>query len=301
MSQSTHIEIPVVVVGSWTTALSVIRLASKVCDSVYAACPIGSWPCQTKYYRELEISNGDIWRGELGESGYSYIRQLPFDRCVLIPAADDAALWLARLPKDLSSRFFVSSSSFESLEMLQDKSRFLQLIDQLDVPAPRSFSIKNASDMTDIPFGDLEAIFLKPTDSQAFVREYNKKAIWVDSKEQALAEWNRISSVGLSTIAQEYVSGGSDDHYFIDGFRDRDGNVRAVTARRRIRIYPIDFGNSSYCCSVPLNEVEQAWEALESLLEHVEYRGIFHMMVYSKFLKSILGRGFTLNSRMFVE
>ena len=275
MNHSTPIETPVVVVGSWTTALSVIRLASKVSHSVYAACPIGSWPCQTKYYRELPGADGEIWRGDLGDSGYTSIRRLPFGRCVLIPAADDAALWLAALPKDLSSRYFVSSSSFETLEMLQDKSAFSKLTNRLDVPAPHSFNIENASDFVNIPFENLEALFLKPTDSQAFVKRYNKKAIWVDSKEQALAEWNRIRSDGLSIIAQEYVSGGADDHYFIDGFRDRDGNVRAVTARRRIRIYPIDFGNSSYCYSIPFEEVEQAWVGLERLLRHVKYRGIF--------------------------
>lgn len=275
MNHSTLIETPVVVVGSWTTALSVIRLASKVSHSVYAACPIDSWPCQTKYYRELPGADGAIWRGDLGDSGYTNIKQLPFDRCVLIPAADDAALWLARLPKGLSSRYFVSGSSFETLEMLQDKAKFSKLINQLGIPTPHSFNIQNVDDIINIPFEKLEAVFLKPTDSQAFVKQYNKKAIWVDSKEQALAEWNRINADGFSIIAQEYVSGGADDHYFIDGFRDRDGNVRAVTARRRLRIYPIDFGNSSYCYSIPFIEVEQAWVGLERLLHHTKYRGIF--------------------------
>ena len=35
------------------------------------------------------------------------------------------------------------------------------------------------------------------------------------------------------------------DHYFVEGFMDRDGRVCGMLARRRIRMYPKDFGNST--------------------------------------------------------
>ena len=128
---------PIIVVGSSTTAMSVIRLVAQAKNPVYAACPRNAWPGQTRYYRELPHVEGHIWRGELGAAGYQQLERLPFDHCVLIPAADDAALWIANLPKHLLTRFAVSSSSFETLEALQDKSKFSKLTHRLDVPAPR--------------------------------------------------------------------------------------------------------------------------------------------------------------------
>jgi len=200
---------------------------------------------------------------------------MPFDRCVLLPAADDAAVWVAELPQDLQRRYLVCSSSGKTLRALQDKSDFAEITTQLAIPVPLSFAVEEKEDLAGVPFDEIEALFLKPVDSQSFVSRYNKKAIWVENIEQATREWSRVNSDGLSLIAQEYVAGAASDHYFIDGFRDRDGIVRAKTARHRIRIYPADFGNSSYCRSVELDVVGSAWDGLDKLLLHMKYRGIF--------------------------
>ena len=42
-----------------------------------------------------------------------------------------------------------------------------------------------------------------------------------------------------------------------------------------MRIYPADFGNSSYCTSIPLAEVSSPIEHLTALLSKLNYRGIF--------------------------
>lgn len=204
-----------------------------------------------------------------------FLEKMLLSQCVLLPAADDAAIWLAELPAKLRDRYSVSSSSGKTLRDLQDKSTFAHLTSTLDIPAPFSLSIQSEDDIERIPFDEARAIFLKPVDSQAFVGRYNKKALWVENIDDAHTKWLHIHSDGLAVIAQEYVPGGADDHYFIDGFRCRDGVVRAKMARRRLRIYPPDFGNSSYCESVAFNKVAAAWWGLERLLEHTNYRGIF--------------------------
>ena len=76
-------------------------------------------------------------------------------------------------------------------------------------------------------------------------------------------------------MAQEYIPGGSDEHYFIDGFRGRDGRFNGLFARKRLRIYPADFGNSSYCKSVALEKVDVALAGLKRLLIDLRYRGVF--------------------------
>ena len=80
---------------------------------------------------------------------------------------------------------------------------------------------------------------------------------------------------GFGLIAQEYVPGTAADHYFIDGFRSRDGDLGGVFCRRRLRIHPPDFGNSSYCHSIPPHDTGNALRDLESLLHDLSYRGIF--------------------------
>jgi predicted ATP-grasp superfamily ATP-dependent carboligase len=195
---------------------------------------------------------------------------------VLIPARDDLALWAADMPHGaLSERFCVSSSSRETLEILQDKSRFGEFLSGTGIPYPRTFSIEKRSDIDAIPFDDLDRVFIKPADSHQFRQALGMKGIWAENRDEFEAIWCRLDGQGFRVIAQEYVPGSSADHYFVEGFRDRNGMLTGLFARRRFRIYPPDFGNSSYCESIPLTEVSAAVGHVTALLSELNYRGIF--------------------------
>jgi D-aspartate ligase len=80
---------------------------------------------------------------------------------------------------------------------------------------------------------------------------------------------------GLSLIFQEYIPGPPRQHVFVDGFVDRGGRMIATFARRRLRMFPPDFGNSSYMVSIAPDEAAPAIAALERLLGNLSYRGVF--------------------------
>lgn len=195
---------------------------------------------------------------------------------MLIPCNDAAALWVSEIPHGpLRDRFLVSSSSPETLQILKDKSRFGQFLAGTTIPHPRTFTIRSAADISALPFEDLDRVFVKPADSQAFLRVMGVKGLWARDRSEFEAIWKRLEGQNLAVIAQEYVPGRADDHYFIDGFRDRHGDLTALFARRRVRISPPDFGSSSYCVSIPMRDVDAALPGLIQLLERLAYRGIF--------------------------
>ena len=117
--------------------------------------------------------------------------------------------------------------------------------------------------------------FLKPRDSEKFFKTYWVKAFRVKSREDAIERFRRIHQKGLEMVIQEYIPGPSDNHYFIDGFVDCNGRICTTFARRRIRMYPPDFGNSSYMTTIPLDEVSDAVDTLRKMFEAIRYRGIF--------------------------
>jgi len=80
---------------------------------------------------------------------------------------------------------------------------------------------------------------------------------------------------GFEMMLQEYIPGPPSNHYFIDGFVDRFGVVRALFARQRLRMSPPDFGNSTLMVSVPLSDTDNASAALRTLFADIDYRGIF--------------------------
>ena len=84
----------------------------------------------------------------------------------------------------------------------------------------------------------------------------------VPTIEEARRRLREIIAAGMSVVLQEYIPGPCSEHHFVDGYVDRAGRVKALFARRRLRIYPPDFGNSTAMVSIPLDEVQQAVDSV---------------------------------------
>lgn len=265
---------PVIVLGSGASALGVVRSLRHIDAPVFMACPARDLAARSRWYRPVPGTHP--WDGTLGDAGLAALAALPLRRAAIIPTADDAALWLsAWRDHPLAARFVTSSSPRDTLELLQDKVRFAQLLAGTEVAHPRTYTIAQESDLRAIPFEALDRVFLKPADSQKFSDITGLKAVWADGRTEFEEKWRRFAEQGIEVVAQEYVPGKPSDHYFVDGFRDRAGRITGMMARRRVRIFPLDFGNSSYCRSIPLADIPEAVAGVTGLLDRLAYRGIF--------------------------
>jgi len=273
MDDRSNNRMPAIVLGSGPTGLGTLRSLVLAGIPAYVACPPGDLVTRSRWYRPLPDAG---WDGSLGPQALDRLGALPLARAVIIPGRDDAALWLADLPESgLAERFLVSTSPRACLEILQDKTRFGEYLHGTSMPHPRTFTIGCAADIAAIPFDELDRVFLKPADSHQFIKAVGAKGVWAADRSDFEAKWRRLDRQGFKIIAQEYVPGSAADHYFVDGFRDRSGAFAGLFARRRRRIYPADFGNSSYCESVPLADLGATVVNLEALLSKLRYRGIF--------------------------
>lgn len=274
MTHFNHNLPPAIVVAQGFTALGALRSLAMAGIPVHVACPAADLATHSRWYR---ATPGPVrWDGSVGPRTCDTLRDMPLADAVLIPGADDVALWLADFQHSaLASRFRICSSSRKTLEILQDKTRFGEFLAHNAIPHPRTFPIACPADIDAIAFPQLDRVFIKPADSQHFNNAFGVKGIWVRNAPDAQRIYRQLDAAGFAVIAQEYVPGSASDHYFLDGFRDRNGALAGLFARRRVRIYPPDFGNSSYCRSIPLPEVAGAVASLDTLLSKLDYRGIF--------------------------
>ncbi len=274
MAESASPHPPAIILGRGYTGLGALRSMVLAGITAFVACPVDDLATRSRWYRAPP--GPTPWDGNVGPGANALLESLQLQRAVLIPGADDAALWLAdHAHGPLAERFPTSASPRDTLEVFQDKAKFGQLLARLDLPHPRTLTLLERSDVERIPFGPGDRFFLKPADSQAFSQAIGAKGVWASTPAQFLHEWQRFAALGLQVIAQEYVPGASSDHFFVDGFRDRHGGLPGLFARRRERIFPADFGNSSYCRSIPLADVSAAIATLDRLLSETHYRGIF--------------------------
>lgn len=262
---------PALVVGSGITALGVVRTLGRAGIPAFLANRTPDGNHLSRWHREAP---GWAW-GEPWPDLEAYLASGALERAVLIPCSDHSALEVTRLAPEISRRFPSYLPPAEALETLTDKSRLYSLLDTEKIPFPRTWMDPSEEELEAFSRDGSRQVFLKPSDSQSFFQKYGVKGMWLQGAMESWPPTVREVLRDGGVVAQEYVPGPASNHYFIDGFALGGGQVVARLVRRRLRMYPTDFGNSSYMVTVPGDEAAEAMEFLDRLLKTLNYRGIF--------------------------
>ncbi len=262
---------PVLVLGGALTALGVLRSLGR---RGIAAFTYGANERSVEWSRWHRPYPGPPGLDPSPESLERLLQTWRGPRLVVMPASDPwVQAWAGRGP-DRDGRFLSSTPPAEAVARLVDKGRLAETLVRVAVPHPRTVHASTGAEAVEAAaiLGDA---FLKPTDSFAFRSRFGRKAFRLRGPEEARARAEASLAAGLEFVIQEYVPGPATGHHFVDGFVDSGGTVKALFARQRLRMYPVDFGDSSALVSVELERVRGAVEALRRLLADLGYRGIF--------------------------
>ena len=166
---------PAIVWGRGPTAVGILRCLHLAKIPTFVASPPRDAVARSRFYRP--IPGASPWQGALDAGARDALRALPFDEAVVIPSADDTALWLSDIPtSDLARRVHVSTSSRDALEILQDKSQLQRVPARHGHSASAHVLIASAADIDAIPFDELDRVFIKPANSQKFSHIIGAKA-----------------------------------------------------------------------------------------------------------------------------
>jgi len=260
---------PALVVGLRVTTLGVTRLLAERGIPVRVHAPPGSLVRSSRSFRAAPAPS------DAHEALADYLDELAFARAVLFPCSDDLALAAASLPDGLAERFPTLLSSTDALRTVIDKGRFLDHLRAHDVPHPETRAVDRVEELDRLSDAEIQGSFIKPRDSQAFQRRFGVKAFMPDDRADFRARLSLALGEGFGLLVQRYVPGPPSNHYFVDGFADDEGRIVCSLVRRRLRMYPRYFGNSSYMVTVPPDEVEPAIRSLARLVETIPLRGMF--------------------------
>ena len=265
-------ETPVIVLGTGLTALGVLRSLADVGVETFLVDDSKGMARRSRWARKRVIEHSE---SSESEPLVDLLERLPVERAVLMACSDNWSTAVSSLPEATRERFVTSMPSDAAVGMLADKATLADALLRLGIAHPWTRVVTTEQDLEDVPDERWPNIFLKPTDSQSFSQLFGVKAFSVTSRADAANSLRRMHEAGIGAVAQEYIPGPSDQHYFVDGFVDRAGRVRALFSRRRIRMFPTDYGNSTFMQTVSLDTVAGAIEGLKLLLSDVSYRGIF--------------------------
>jgi D-aspartate ligase len=260
----------VLILGSGITALGVLRTLSEADADAIALPDVDQVTRRSRWFR----AGPSVLSGMKPDALPHALESLPVPT-VLMACSDLWVRTVAALPAEIRIRYPASVAPVEALDLLVDKARFGGTLDRLGLPHPATRVMKSAADLDLISDSVLQRSFLKPVHSQQFFARFGVKAFRIADRSSAQDRLRECLGAGFQMMLQEYIPGPPTNHYFIDGFVDREGVVRAIFARRRLRMSPPDFGNSTLMISVPLNETGDASATLRTLFTDIGYRGIF--------------------------
>ncbi len=262
---------PAIILGVGITALGVMRSLSRAGIKTYCADSKIDFVSRSRFYSrpagaELINEPGDL---------NGFLSRLKFDTAVLMPCGDQWSRAIYDIPAELTDRFPVCVPPAEVWNKLTDKGQLADFLVEQKIPHPRSVPIDDEQSLaaaTDLFPGEW---FIKPCDSERFFRNYWVKAIKIAGADELRAHATRLFKDNHQFILQEYIPGPASNHFFIDGFIDRHGNVAGLLARNRLRMYPPLFGNSSYMVTVSRADAAREIDLILSALKTISYRGIF--------------------------
>ncbi len=266
--------IPVLLLGGHLAALGVLRALGMRGVPCYVVVEDTDVIARSRWYR----SPGRHLAESRDSSALAdYLRSLDLERAVVIACSDEWAVAVAGLPDDVRARFATSAPGHHAVEQLIDKDLFGALVSRLDIPHPGTVEINGAADLAHVTDEQLLNGFLKPTSSVLHRRAFGTKGSFVTSREAAERRVEEAAALGIEFVLQEWIPGKHAASVLIDGLIDRDGTVRALTARRRVRQYPPRLGTSTSSVGIPLEEVSEAVEAVKRITADISYRGIFNI------------------------
>jgi D-aspartate ligase len=266
-------QLPVLVLGKHMTGIGVLRAVARLGLEAYVVEDTTDVITRSRLYRPPSRKLAET---DDSAALAAYLDALEIDEAVVIGCSDRWAAAVAGLPAETRARFRTSAPPRESVDTFLDKDRLRDLVAPLGIPHPRTVALRSPSDLDALSDADLSSGFLKPTDSQLHNRVFGTKGFFVDSRAAAEARVRAADVAGITYILQEWIPGGMRNTILFDGFVDRSGSIRGITARQRVRMNPPRLGNTTAAVTIPYADVEPAMARLRTLLEAAAFRGIFN-------------------------
>lgn len=262
--------VPVVVVGGTLNALGVVRSLAHGRMPIFLVVTTrwrtAAWSRFCHVVRIPTVKGHDLVN-ELTE-----LSTRIGEPAVLLLTEDRDVEVVSTFREELEHRFRLNLPSKEMVRTLADKTLFQKFAEREGFPVPRAIVLGGVEDL---PLLQVLAppLVIKPNNFQLVSERGVKRAVRVDTLEQARAvASDMLEGVG-GIVVQEWIDGADSDIFFTLFACDSNSRMTALFSGRKLTCYPREVGSTALCVGVGETGDELAKLSLQ-FIARVRYKGV---------------------------
>jgi predicted ATP-grasp superfamily ATP-dependent carboligase len=270
MTESSRQLPPVIILGGEANALSVARDLGRMGVTVYAMGEADSTVRASRYCTWIDVplegSLEDSWARCLLSDQAEYLRG-----AVVLSCSDAGLLVLARHRAKLLERYRLDDSETAAQLLVLDKLTTYKRAKEAGVPTPAFWETQSRDEIVALRDELVFPLMIKPRLSHLFEEKFGRKHVVVETFDQLLAAYDRVSGGGLELLLMEQVPGGDDCLCSYYTYLDEASRPLFHFTKRIIRRYPTGMGAACYHVT---DRVPEIGESGNRLFKHVGLRGL---------------------------
>jgi D-aspartate ligase len=261
---------PVIILGGEANALSVARDLGRMGVSVYAIGEADSSVRSSRYCRWLNV----LIEGSIEESWARFLlgpEAAELSGAIVLSCSDAGLQVLIRHRQQLLTRYRLDDSDTAAQLLMLDKLTTYKRARDAGVPTPQFWETSTRDEVVALRSALVFPLMIKPRLSHLFEEQFGRKHIIVDSFDQLLAAFDKVSGAGLDLLLMEHIPGGDDRLCSYYTYLDEVSQPLFHFTKRIIRRFPAGMGAACYHIT---DSVPEIGELGNRLFKHVGLRGL---------------------------
>ena len=196
-------------------------------------------------------------------------------RLIVYPVTDIDALNLSKIKDEVKDDYHLMVGDREPTETLVNKSKFYHALEKNHIENPKTFFPNDLTSAKQIGKKIQYPVFIRPAITQLFQNAFGQGKGFIAKSYPELLKYYRLAeSKKVEIMFQEILLGPPENSLQLEGYFDKNFCSKGLFARQRLRIWPLDFGNTTLCVSIPLSKLAPETKQLTKFIKNIGYNGV---------------------------
>lgn len=190
---------------------------------------------------------------------------------VLFPISDIETITILKNKSKLEKYYRIPMSDLEISDIFLNKRTFYQTLEKYNLSHPQTYFPDNITELEDVSKKIEYPCIVKPSYSGYFRYDFDTKFFIAKSSDHLIKFYNKALSKNHDVVIQEIIPGNVRNMYGFNAYIDKKSDPLGIFMYRRIREYPVNFGNG---CTIENVNIPEFHEMIIPLVKKIKYYGL---------------------------